>query len=100
MDTKILPKVELHCHLDGILDPIMVRDIYQADPTFPINPVDFDRAYPISSIESFFRWWEFIDQIEGELDYFYPIMSRHVERLKAQHVQYAEVMVAQGELPP
>ena len=39
MDWKLLPKVELHCHLDGILDSRMVRDIYRTDPTFPINPV-------------------------------------------------------------
>ncbi|MFQ6115616.1 MAG: adenosine deaminase [bacterium] len=99
MNSKIIPKVELHCHLDGILDPPMVRDIYRNDSTFPINPVDFERAYPITSFESFFRWWDFIDPIEGELAYFYPILSRHIERLKAQSVQYSEVMVAAGELP-
>jgi hypothetical protein len=85
MNVKILPKVELHCHLDGILDPPMVRDIYRTDPTFLINPVDFERAYPISSFESFFRWWDFIDPIEGELAYFYPILKGYVERLKAEN---------------
>src|SRR5262245_39794368 len=82
MDSQILPKVELHCHLDGILDPAMAQDIYQNDSTFPINPAEFARAYPITSFESFVRWWDFIDPIEGELGYFYPILRRYIERLK------------------
>ena len=94
-----LPKVELHCHLDGILDPRMAWEIHRDDPTFPIHPGEFEQAYPIAGIESFFRWWDFIEPIEGELAYFYPILSRHIERLKAQGVLYSEIMIAAGELP-
>jgi adenosine deaminase len=95
----ILPKAELHCHLDGILDPVMLQEIRQNDPAFPILPVEFQRAYPITDIESFFHWWEFIAPIEGELGYFYPILGKHIARLKAQRVLYAEIMIAAGELP-
>jgi adenosine deaminase len=97
--TELLPKVELHCHLDGILSLAMVRDICRDDPTFPIDPSEFERAYPIKDIESFFNWWNFINPIEGELDFFYPILGRYIEQLKAQRVLYSEVMIAAGELP-
>jgi adenosine deaminase len=97
--TELLPKIELHCHLDGILSPTMLRDIRRDDPTFPIDPKEFERAYPIGDIESFFNWWNFIDPIEGELEYFYPILGRYIEQLKAQSVLYSEVMIAAGELP-
>lgn len=99
MDTKALFKAELHCHLDGILDRAMVRDIRRDDPTFPIDSREFERAYPVQDLESFWHWWNFIDPIEGELGYFYPILGRYIERLKAQNVCYSEVMIAAGELP-
>lgn len=100
MSIHTMPKAELHCHLDGILDPAMVRDIRRSDPTFPIDPADFECAYPVEDIEQFFRWWDFIDPIEGRLAYFFPILERYIEQLKSQHVVYAEVLVASGELPP
>jgi adenosine deaminase len=99
MDTRVLPKAELHCHLDGILDPVMAWDIRRNDPAFPINPAEFERAYPITDIKSFFKWWDFIEPIEGKLEHFYPILGGHIERLKAQRVVYTEVMIAAGELP-
>jgi adenosine deaminase len=99
MDTSTLPKAELHCHLDGVLDRTMLRDIRQCDSDFPIDPHEFETAYPVHDYESFWNWWRFIDPIESELDNFRPILARHIERLKAQTVRYAEVMLANGELP-
>jgi adenosine deaminase len=93
------PKAELHCHLDGILDRTMLWEIRRDDPGFPIDPHEFEQAYPIHDLKSFWNWWRFIDPIEGELDNFRPILGRHVARLKAQNVRYAEVMIAHGELP-
>jgi adenosine deaminase len=92
-------KVELHCHMDGILDPGMLRDLRGGDPAFPILPEEFEKAYPITDIQSFFGWWNFIRPIEGTLTYYYRILGEHIERLKAQGVRYAEVMIAAGELP-
>ena len=97
MDTTSLPKAELHCHLDGIVDPAMVRSIRRDDPTFPLDADELERAYPVNSYESFFRWFVFIRSITGRLDHFYPVLDRHIERLKAQRVRYSEVMIAAGE---
>jgi len=47
MDLKTLPKAELHCHLDGILDPAMAWEIHRDDPAYPIDPGYFEQAYPI-----------------------------------------------------
>ena len=99
VDTRALPKAELHCHLDGILNPMMARDISRTDPAFPIDPKQLERAYPITDVASFLRWWSFIDQIESNLEYFCPILERHIEHLKAQRVLYSELMIAAGQLP-
>jgi adenosine deaminase len=98
-DLQTLPKVELHCHLDGIIDPAMAADIRRADPTYPLDPDHLAQAYPITDFAGFMRWWEFIDPIEGELAYFAPILERYIARLRAQGVVYAEVMIAAGDLP-
>ncbi len=98
LNLRSLPKAELHCHLDGVLDLAMLRDIRRDDPAFPIDPREFERAYPVRDLESFWNWWHFIDPIEGELDHFYPILGRYIERLRAQNVRYSEIMIASGEL--
>jgi adenosine deaminase len=83
MNWKTLPKVELHCHLGGILDPDMARDIRQQDPAFPIDPVQFERAYPVCDFEDLIRWVNFTAPIAGELDNFCPILR----------VLYSEIMI-------
>ncbi len=88
-----LRKVELHCHLDGVLTPAMVRDIRRETPAFPIDPAGFERAYPIKDLPSFWRWFDFVKPLYGSLEFYYPILKRHIERLKAHGVDYAEVMV-------
>jgi adenosine deaminase len=99
MNIREFPKVELHCHLECIMDSAMVRDILQDDPTYPIDPGELERAYPAESFEDFIRWWDFIEPIDGELEYFYPILGRYIERLKAQKVVYSEVMISSSEIP-
>ena len=99
MDLKALPKAELHCHLDGILDPVMAWDIHRDDPAYPIDPGHFEQAYPIVGMQSFFQWFDHIAPINGELFNFCPILGRHIERLKAQRVLYAEVMIAASYIP-
>jgi adenosine deaminase len=99
VNLKALSKVELHCHLDGILDPGMVWEFHRDDPAFPIHPEEFKKAYPITNIKNFFGWWDFIKPIGGTLTHFYPILGKHIERLKAQNVLYAEIMIGAGDLP-
>ena len=99
MSLRELPKVELHCHLDGIIDPAMVRAVVQDDPNYPIDPDKFECAYPVRNFKDFIRWYEFAEPIERKLEYFYPILDRHIERLKAQKVVYSEVMISSSEVP-
>jgi len=99
IDIKALPKAELHCHLDGVLDRAMARDIHYHEPSFPIDPREFERAYPVEGFASFWNWFNFVKPICGELVYLYPILDRHMARLKAQSVLYSEVMIAASHLP-
>lgn len=99
MTLRSLPKAELHCHLDGIISPTMIRAIRRDDPAYPLDPVEFEKAYPVNGLDSFFRWWQFFQPINGQIRYFYPIIAQYIAELKAQRVHYFEVMVANGEIP-
>ena len=96
---KPFPKVELHCHLYGILGRAMLADIRREDPHYPIDPELVEKAYPVQDYESFIHWWEAFPPIAPDLTDFYPILDRYITQLKAQGVQYSEIMIAAGDLP-
>ena len=94
-----LPKAELHCHLDGIADPPMLRELAARGCTLPLSAEELERAYPVHDFDSFTRWFAAIRPLEGTIEQFKPLLQVHLERLKAQGVVYAELMVAGSELP-
>ncbi|MBN2391614.1 MAG: hypothetical protein JXR84_12890 [Anaerolineae bacterium] len=91
-----LPKAELHCHLDGVLDPAMARAICEEDPTCPVDITALENAYPIQGIEKFFKWFEHVIPIESQLRYLGLLARQHIARLKMQNVRYAEWMLPAG----
>ncbi|MBN2007292.1 MAG: hypothetical protein JXA21_28335 [Anaerolineae bacterium] len=93
-----LPKAELHCHLDGILDPAIARAICEEDPTCPVDVTALENAYPIQSIEKFFEWFKYVVPIESQLRYLGLLAVQHIARLKRQNVRYAEWMLPVGGL--
>ena len=99
MNLQALPKAELHCHLDGILSPAMACVIRRDEPTFPIAPEDFAPYYPVADSESFWRWWQAVDPINGQLMRFFPILTQHIAALKAQNVRHAEILIGSSEVP-
>jgi adenosine deaminase len=96
---KDLPKAELHCHLDGIVDAEMIREIQQPGSAFPLQPGDLDIDCPIHDQDSFFAWWRRLDPIQGSLQSYYPILGRHIQRLKSQNVSYSEIIITSGDIP-
>ena len=62
-------------------------------PAFPIDPDQFERAYPVCDFETLIRWENFTAPIAGELDNYRPILGRYIKRLKAQRVLYSEIMI-------
>lgn len=93
MSLKSLPKVELHCHLEGILDPDMARLIQAEDSTFPLDVDAFAQIYPIQGYDAFNDWFKFCSPIFGQRRFFLPVMARHIAHLKAQNVRYTEIML-------
>ena len=53
MSIAALPKAELHCHLGGVLDPQMVRDLEAAGQGLGLDPQALEACYPVRSITDF-----------------------------------------------
>jgi adenosine deaminase len=92
-------RAELHCHLDGVVDAEMLADIERAGIALPLGAAELERAYPVHDLDSFKRWFDVTEVLEGSLDGFEPVLARHVERLVAQGVVYTEIMIGSSELP-
>ncbi|MBT3266201.1 adenosine deaminase family protein [Candidatus Poribacteria bacterium] len=91
MDITSLPKVELHCHYDGIVDPAMLRALCAAGEPFPVPADDLEAALPVRGLDDFMRWFAVADVGSMDLRPFVPVLQAHVDRLRAQNVQYAEI---------
>lgn len=100
INVSKLPKVELHCHIDGILDPSMLEDMERANIPYPITSQELQSIYPNNGIEGFIRWFDLVDSsFHKSFDSFKPILERHIERLKDQNVIYVEIFVGRSEIP-
>ena len=83
-----MPKAELHLHLEGSVEPETLREL---DPSR-----DFSTLYQYADFDAFLRAFGVIGRLlRGPGDYAL-ITRRLLERLAAQNVRYAEIIVAAG----
>ena len=91
-----LPKAELHCHLGGVLDPEMARDLEAEGHGLGIDAAAFGACYPVSSISDFVDVYSaFIDRFLAPRDVrLLPLVVQQVRRWRRQNVTYAELFVS------
>lgn len=94
LDIAPLPKVELHCHYDGIVDVAMLRSFHEAGVAFPVSAESLQAVLPVDGFDDFTRWFDVADPGSGDLDVFLPVVRAHVDRLRAQNVRYAELFTS------
>jgi adenosine deaminase/aminodeoxyfutalosine deaminase len=93
MDDFILqmPKAELHLHLEGSVEP---ETLHELDPQTPVE--DFRALYRYADFDAFLRAFGAIGKrLRGPQDYAL-ITRRLLDRLAAQNVRYAEIILAAG----
>ncbi|MEZ4328791.1 MAG: hypothetical protein R3B40_26435 [Polyangiales bacterium] len=95
-DIATRPKAELHCHIDGLLSPRLLRRMARqghaigahADRLAAIHPVDGVAAW----VE---RYLPLVNELFTPKDVWLPIiLTYHLEELIAQHTVYAEIFVS------
>jgi adenosine deaminase len=99
MNISTLPKAELHCHVDGIVDVAMLQALEQQGHILPLASATLQATYPVRNFDEFIHWFDVTEPIEDDTKNFWLILAQHIARLKAQHVVYAELMLGSSELP-
>src|SRR4051812_43213855 len=93
MDDFLLqmPKAELHLHLEGSVEP---ETLHELDPATPIE--EFRAFYEYADFDAFLRTFGAVaKRLRTPADYGL-IARRLLERLAAQNVRYAEIIIAAG----
>src|SRR3954447_12431150 len=86
-----LPKAELHLHLEGSVEP---ETLHELDPATPIE--ELSTIYRYDDFDAFLQAFGAVGKrLRGPEDYGL-ITRRLLERLEAQNVRYAEIILAAG----
>src|SRR5262245_31345195 len=95
-EHKCQPKVELHCHLLGIIDAPLLSRVRAKGARVLVDPDALRRCYPIHGRAAFEQWLELLRPYQTEcFESMRAILSEHICNLIKQHVVYSEIM-----LPP
>ncbi len=97
--TSALEKVELHCHLDGLLDPSMLRELAKRGQDWDVLPGALAALIPAKSTKD---WTSYLDLVTPSLrppERLNFCLELHIENLIRQNVSYAEIMVSGMLLP-
>ncbi len=95
MVDEAVPKVELHCHLIGVLNSEILSSLKASGepvlvPPESVTPVGFNEGDA-----GFAAWLTRVEPYKtAPWKTFLPILAAHIERLVAQNVIYAELMIS------
>jgi len=93
MDDFLLnmPKAELHVHLEGAVEP---ENLHELDPATSVE--EFRELYRYQDFDGFLKAFAAIGKRLRTPEDYGLIARRLLERLAAQNVRYAEIIVAAG----
>jgi len=100
-DWRSLPKVELHCHLLGIIGPPLLQRIQDAGGRVLVDPDLLRQVYPINNLSKFKQWLEVLKPYQSTTpEIMRPILAAHAAELIRQRVLYTEIMLSRTLFPP
>src|ERR1044071_178093 len=86
-----LPKAELHLHLEGSIEP---ETLHELDPTTPVE--EFRALYRYTDFDGFLKAFGAVGKRLRSPGDYELVTRRLLDRLAAQNVRYAEVIIAAG----
>ncbi|RCK81132.1 MAG: Adenosine deaminase [Candidatus Ozemobacter sibiricus] len=92
--ARTVPKAELHCHADAVIDAAMLRTL---DPAFlrtPLAPEELEALCPARSWEDWLNGYAARIDAVMTRELFLASVQAHVRRWREQQVVYAELMIS------
>jgi adenosine deaminase/aminodeoxyfutalosine deaminase len=86
-----MPKAELHVHLEGSVEP---ETLHELDPATSVE--EFRALYRYADFDGFLKAFGAVGKRLRRAEDYALITRRLLERLAAQNVQYAEIIIAAG----
>src|ERR1035437_696782 len=86
-----VPKAELHLHLEGSVEP---ETLYELDPSTSME--EYRALYHYADFDAFLQAFACVGKRLRTPEDYALITRRLLERLEAQNVRYAEIIVAAG----
>src|SRR5689334_1255379 len=86
-----LPKAELHLHLEGSIEP---ETLHELDPETPLE--EFCTLYSYPDFDAFLKAFGAVGKRLRTPEDYALVTRRLLERLAAQNVRYAEIILAAG----
>jgi adenosine deaminase len=96
VDVQLLSKAELHCHIDGLLDPELLRDLSAGGHGLALSEEQLASVCPVASMDDWFgKYAPLVEPHLAPSERMLPLMVEyHLRRLQRQNVVYAELMVS------
>jgi adenosine deaminase len=91
--VEALPKAELHCHIDGLLDPALLEEMAAAGHAPPVSPQELGAVWPVTTRDGWESYARVVEPIMTA-DWLMLAIEHHLWRLRRQNVVYAELMVS------
>jgi aminodeoxyfutalosine deaminase len=93
-------KIEIHCHLLGIIEPPLLAHIRANGGTILVDPDALQAVYPVTNRARFERWLQILKPYQAQcFELMRPILAAHIRRLVDQNVVYTEIMLSPSIFP-
>ncbi|MGA9353124.1 MAG: adenosine deaminase [Terriglobales bacterium] len=93
---RLLPKAELHLHLEGSIEPATLLELRQRHGIGGATHSEVERIYKFTDFAGFLASFKDVTGLLRTPDDYELITHRLMERLKAQNILHAEVTVSVG----
>lgn len=95
MDINEIRKVELHCHVDGLLNPALLKKIPPDNVIHSLIP-DPEAISPVNNLTDWIERYgpaaSAVYKHDGEV--LLPVFAQYLCELKQQNVRYSEIMLS------
>ena len=92
--VRSLPKAELHLHIEGTLEPVMLMRLakkHEIDLPYS-TAADVERAYDFGDLQSFLDLYYLGASVLIDEDDFYSLMFSYLERCRDEGIVHTEMM--------